>query len=209
MTGDGNLTVLDINGVPITSAGATTSFLNAAGSYTVPAGGGGGTAKFNHTTYSYDYVGASGTWQGVAVAAVGNTEWNDRWRVASFAGTGGADGFYINFRLPLTYVAGTDLKVSLDFSSLTGGGGGTAAIRVGLCQPQVGGAFGTEATTAYAAQNLPVPVTDSISTFIAQFSGTTLNPGDQIAVQVFRDPGNGGDTSNATIYNSTISIDEV
>jgi hypothetical protein len=209
MTGDGNLTVLDINGVPITSAGATTKFLNEAGSYTVPAGGGGGSAKFNHTTYSYDYVGASGTWQGTAVAAVGNTEWNDRWRVASFAGTGGADGFYINFRLPLTYVAGTDLKVSLDFSSLTGGGGGTAAIRVGLCQPQVGGAFGTEATTAYAAQNLPVPVTDSISTFIAQFSGTTLNPGDQIAVQVWRDPGNGGDTSNATLYNSSISVDEV
>ena len=175
----------------------------------VGSGGAGGTTPFNHTTYAFDYVGATGTWQGVNVAAVGSTEWNDRWRVASFAGTGGADGFYINFRLSESYTSGADLKVSLDFSSLVGAGGGTAAIRVGLCQPLPGGPFGTESSTAYAAQDLPIAAGDSISTFVAQFSGVTINPGDQIAIQVFRDPGAPGDTTNDTIYNATVLIEEV
>jgi hypothetical protein len=172
-------------------------------------GGGGGSAKFNHTTYAYDYVVASGTWQGVNVSGVGTTEWNDRWRVATFSGVGGADGFYINFRLSESYTSGADLKVSLDFSSLIGAGGGTAAIRVGLTQPLPGGPFGIEGTTAYAAQDLPIAAGDSISTFIAQFSGVTINPGDQIAILVFRDPGAPGDTINDFIYNSTIQIEEV
>jgi hypothetical protein len=39
MTGDGNLAVVDVNGVALTTAGAATNFLNETGAYSVPPGG--------------------------------------------------------------------------------------------------------------------------------------------------------------------------
>jgi hypothetical protein len=176
----------------------------------VPGGGGGGSAKFNHTTYAFDFVGASGTWNGVSVASVGATEWVDRWRVASFAGNGGADGFYINFKLSSEYTAGTDLRVVFDFAPLTGGGGGNAHFGVGVCEPRtVNNNFGDETTTTYITQDIAVQPGDRIATYNAVFSGTNLEPLDQISVVVYRDPGNAGDTNNDTLYVSTIIIEEV
>ena len=170
---------------------------------------GGGSSKFNTTTYAYNYVSASGTWNGVTVGAVGSTEFNDSWRVASFAGTGQPDGFYINFKLPSTYVAGTNLRVILDFSTLVGTGGGTAHIGVGLRQPTAGNALGNETETQYITQNLTVPAGDNVVQGTFTFTGTNISPNDQIAVLVYRDPGNGGDTNNETLYNSTILVEEV
>jgi hypothetical protein len=173
-------------------------------------GGGGGTAKFNHTTYAYDFVGASGTWNGNTIGAVGSTEYDDRWRVASFAGTGQADGFYINFRLSNEYIAGTNIRVEFDFATLVGGGGGNAHFGVGLCEPEtLNNSFGSEATTTYITQDIAVQPGDRIATYSAVFSGTNLEPGDQISILVYRDPGNVGDTNNETLYVSTIQVEEV
>jgi hypothetical protein len=184
VTGEGKVSAIDFNGVALTTGGVATKYLDEQGNYTTPAGG--GTAKFNISTYAYNYVAASTTagneWNSVSVGAVGATEWDDRWRVAIFSGTGGADGFYINLKLPSTYIAGTDIRVIMPFSTLTGGAG----------NQQVAMGAGTA-------------VTDATFTF----DGTTLSPGDDLSVMVYRNPGNAQDTLNDTIYNPVILIEEV
>jgi hypothetical protein len=208
VTGEGKVSAIDFNGVALTTGGVTTKYLDEQGNYTTP--GGGGTSKFNHTTYAFDFVGASGTWNGNAIGAVGSTEYDDRWRVVSFAGTGQPDGFYINFRLSSEYTAGTDIRVEFDFATLVGSGGGNAHFGVGLCEPEtVNNSFGSEATTTYITQDIAVQPGDRIATYSAVFSGTNLEPGDQLSIMVYRDPGNVGNTNNETLYVSTIIAEEV
>jgi hypothetical protein len=203
-----NLFTSALKGLVPASGGGTTNFLRADGSWAAPAGG--GSSKFAHTTYAYDFVGASGTWNGNTIGAVGSTEYDDRWRVASFAGTGQPDGFYINFRLDNQYTAGTNIRVEFDFATLVGAGGGNAHFAVGLCEPEtVNNNFGSETTTTYITQDIAVQPGDRIATYSATFSGTNLEPGDQISILVYRDPGNAGDTNNETLYVSTILIEEV
>jgi hypothetical protein len=192
---NGKIWVGDVNGYPV--------------EVDIPTGGGGST-KFDHTTYAFDFVGASGTWNGNTIGAVGSTEYDDRWRVAIFAGAGQADGFYINFRLSSNYTAGSDIRVEFDFATLVGSGGGNAHFGVGLCEPEtINNSFGSEATTTYITQDIAVQPGDRIATYSAAFSGTNLEPGDQLSVQVYRDPGNAGNTNNETLYVSTILIEEV
>lgn len=175
---------------------------------TIPGGGGGGSGKFYHKTYAYDYVGASGTWNGVSVAAVGATEYDDRWRVASFAGTGGADGFYVNVKVPNSYTAGANIKLSLDFSTLVGTGGANAEITAGLTQPTAGNAMGSETETEYISQVIALPAGDGTVLAEFTFDGTNISPGDQLAILVYRDPGAAADVLNETIYNSTFLLEE-
>ena len=207
VTGEGKVNALDYNGVALTTAGLSTKYLDEQGNYTVPSAL--GNPKFTRSFYSYNFVGASGTWNGTTVSAGGASELNDRWRVVSFAGTGGADGFYVNMQLPNTYTAGNDIKVTLQITTLAGGTG-NAHFEVGICDLTVGGALGNSTEDEWLTADIALSGTGGVlSTQTFTFDGTNFTAPNPLSIMFFRDPGNGGDTSNDTTYLTTILIEEV
>jgi hypothetical protein len=117
--------------------------------------------------------------------------------------------FYINLKLPSTYIAGTDIRVIMPFSTLTGGAG-NVHIGCGLAQPiGAGGGFGSETETEWLTQQVAMGAGTAVTDATFTFDGTTLSPGDDLSVMVYRNPGNAEDTLNDTIYNPVILIEEV
>jgi hypothetical protein len=163
--------------------------------------------KFNQQMYAFDMSPASGfSWNGLIVGGSSLVTLSERWRLQSFSGTGQPDGVYGNFCLPSTYTAGNDIRVVL---KLTCGSAGNAFFGCGLTALGVLGDYGIEADAIYQTAIVPfLPnFNDDTLTFI--FSGASLTPLKPIAINVYREPQNPGDTNTAVAYINQIMIEEV
>jgi hypothetical protein len=163
--------------------------------------------KFNQQMYAFDMSQAAGfNWNGLNVGATGLVTLSERWRLQSFAGTGQPDGAFGNFCLPSTYTAGNDIRVVL---KLTCGTAGNAFYGCGFTALNFLGGYGADADATYQTAIVPflAGFNDDTLTFI--FSGANLAPLRPIAINVYRDPQNAGNTNSAIAYINQIMIEEV
>lgn len=167
----------------------------------------GGVQKFNQQMYAFDMSQASGfTWNGLTIQNTSLVTLSQRWRLQSFAGTGQARGCFGNFCLPSTYVSGNDIRVVL---KLTCADAGNSFYGCGFTALNIVGGYGDEINATYQTAILNHLNAFNNDELIFIFDGTNLNPLDPIAICVYRDPQNAGDTLNSTSYINQIIIEEV
>jgi hypothetical protein len=180
-----------------------TSDAQGRGSWQTPGGGGGG-ASWEVEQYAYNMVpsGSANPWNGTAVAAAGTGTLDGVFYFRSFAGVGGADGTYFNTD---DYTPGADLKVSL--KTTINGSGGDYKFFVGFRKRET--TFnrfpGDDSTTEWQSAAIAGQINWPMQTLDFVFSGTGVLPLDAVAILIYRDPGDAGDTISDTAYvNSAI-----
>jgi hypothetical protein len=194
---------IDFQGAGVT---ATDDALNNQTVVTIPGGGGGG-ASWEVEQYAYNMVpgGSSNPWNGTAVAAAGTGTLDGVFYFRSFAGVGGADGTYFNIVIPDDYTPGADFKVSL--KTTINGSGGDYKFFVGFRKRQT--TFnrfpGDDSTTEWQSAAIAGAINWPMQTLNFVFSGTGVLPLDAVAILIYRDPSDAGDTISDTAYvNSAI-----
>lgn len=170
-----------------------------------PSGGGG--ASWEVEQYAYNMVpsGSINPWNGTSVAAAGTGTLDGVFYFRSFAGVGGADGTYFNIVIPDDYTPGADLKVSL--KTTINGSGGDYKFFVGFRKRQT--TFnrfpGDDSTTEWQSAAIAGQINWPMQTLDFVFSGTGVLPLDAVAILIYRDPSDVGDTISDTAYvNSAI-----
>lgn len=169
-----------------------------------------GGEKHIDTFYAYDMSQANGyTWNGANVATTVLGTINDGIRVQVMAGLGGADGVFVNSSMPLYYVPGQDIKVTLN--STHPGTGGDYVLFCGIQENRPGGLVGDETSTLWSATGpITASVIEEAHSNTITFAGsllTNLNPGDAIVIKIYRDPGDPLDTYTGDVYLQTIGIE--
>lgn len=169
-----------------------------------------GAEKHIDTFYAYDMSQASNySWNGVTVNTTTLGTLNESIRVQVFAGVGGSDGVFVNSSMPLYYTPGDDIKITLNSTHLSTGG--DYVLFCGIQEPRPGGLVGDDTSTLWSATGpIAATITEEKHATTITFAGaslTNLGPGDQIAVKIFRDPGDPLDTFTGDVYLSTIGIE--
>lgn len=176
----GSLTGVSINGVTPTAAGSSTTYLNGAGSYTTPAGTGGGVSSINSTTGAFTFTGAgvscatttctfSGTGSGVSSVALTAPSWLTvggspitTSGTLAITGTSEPANYFLAAPNGSAGAMVPRLIVPADIPTLNQSTTGTAGNVTGIVAPANGG---TGATTAAA------------NTVFGNFTGSVAAPG--------------------------------
>jgi hypothetical protein len=210
VTGEGKVSGTDFNGVPLTTGGASTNFLNEQGNYVVPPAG--GSLKYQRNIWMFNVATASSySWNGETIGAptAAITSTAHPHRTYQFSGTNNAhEGVYFEQQLPSSYVAGADIRVTLNVVITTGTGG--AVYYVGLTQPTASNVLGgsTETEWISATATGVGTVGEAVIPVTYNFDGTNITPGDSLLFRIYRDPNDVADDLGVTELIS-LSIEEL
>jgi hypothetical protein len=173
------------------------------------------TEKKIDSFYAYD-MGTTVTgfvWNGTTMTAGSTIQWiNQRWRVQEFIGTktggGNRNGCMVGTTLPSYYVSGTSIKIVVVSAADAANTTGNIKHFIGLVKPTAVGVLGTDVNTewqsfTYAANGSTITVTS------LTFAGTNLDPGDPIAILMYRNSSDVQDTSTGLSLISSISVEIV
>jgi lysophospholipase L1-like esterase len=201
-----------INGVPLTAAGSSTLFLNQAGGYTAPAGGGSG-VQYNPSSTTIAFLGDSRFIEatGCATEPVNITAWSITSNVVTFTATNSLVGgeplllskfgtsTFFNGQIATVLasgLSGTQFKVN--FTHANGSATETGLSACGYAWPQTTGtrAFvsGHGTTVTIPIVSAATTITDLISNYTANVHplspAVTGNPGFLVIQVGFNDIGN-------------------
>jgi len=190
-------------GIVTTGDGGTTNYSQFAADGTLSMTGTARVTKLIHK-YAYNQWGEAGTFNTVVCAASNASVLGDKWYFKRYHQTND-QATCMNFRLPLDYEDGTDITVNIFWTSNT-----TTGNVVWQC-----GLLSIGATESYAqahtfdsAQTIVAPGTGWDSKEMQfSFTETGFVAGDEVAVVVFREAGNGSDTMAGAAYTSTVSLE--
>jgi len=164
--------------------------------------------KWNRTFYPYNMTGSgTSTYNGVAMdGSAGGAALNNRHLLKSYDGSD-AEGCLMNTQLPTDYVAGTDLRLTLITTTSTTGS--NYIITVGVTQPNGSDEFDGDGSTEYISATIATSNGWVVNKEVYIFDGTGMEPGDPLAIVIYRDGSAGGDTEAGDVWTGTLLIEEV
>lgn len=169
-----------------------------------------GPNKWSQSFWPSDFaVSGDYTWNGLAsIGAATASILNQIHRLYTFNGADNTQsGIYTSFTLPSDYVAGSDIKITVNL--YTNSAAGNAVFYLGLTHPTATGVLGGESETEWIKKTIIGAAGYTVIPTEFIFSGANLHPGDMLAIRLYRDPNDANDTLATSAYFHTFSIEEV
>jgi hypothetical protein len=172
----------------------------------------GPTEKKIDSFYAYD-MGTTVTgfvWNGDTMTAGSTIQWiNQRWRAQEFSGTAPAiQGCMAGTTVPSYFPPGSSIKIIIVSSAAAANITGDIKHFIGLAKPTAGGALGTDTETEWQSYVYTANGNTLTSTSLT-FLGTDVDPGDPVAVLMYRNSNDTQDTSTGLSLIVSISIEMV